>query len=106
MMTKLNELKEKYHGGYVTTEFFLSINETPNDTCPYIDEAITGIEKALKELDGEDIGDIKYWVNYHLSGLDRVLEDARENVIKIREWGQKYKDELKRLIELGAHKYY
>lgn len=106
MKKKISELKEKHHGGYVTTERFLNIDETPGDTCPFIDETISSIDNALSALKSDDVDDIKYWVEYYLDGLESVLEDARTNVEKIRSWGQQYKDELKRVIELGAHKYY
>ena len=67
-----------------------------------IDKVVNGINSALREIDDlekEKDYDLFYVRNY-LEDLENIAEEARENVEKIREWGQQWKDVAKKYFEM------
>ena len=86
-----------------TSEEIFDIEKQPDNQCPLIDEVIKEIKdrcldikyslRDLKDVEGTEeqcfeiesaIGDIDY--------LDGNLEEIRENIIKLRTWGEAWKD--------------
>lgn len=86
-----------------TSEQTYGIRAQPPPTCPIIDEAldevqliakcIRGYERAGEEELRNMISEIETRIGF-LDGYRKtgLLEDIRDNVVKIREWGQEWKD--------------
>lgn len=99
-MKKIDIIKSKL--SIKTSEQVLSIKEQPIDTCPMIDRVKDDIKNTLSSIqyycnartDSLDEAEDKLSEIDSLSSinLDDELEEIRTNVIKIRRWGQEWKD--------------
>jgi len=93
----------------VTSEHRHSIRPQPKDTCPLLDAAITEVEnveyysnKAINLLgldiedrtqkDLEDALQALSYIAECVRDCKAAIEEARENVVAIREWGQDWKE--------------
>jgi len=83
----------------MTSERAYGICDQPADTCPKIDAVISDIKAAIKccerrfETDEpEDLQRLLLDAQDYLDHLEDRLESIRDHVIKIRSWGQEWKD--------------
>ena len=101
-MSKLKELKNEFK--CETTEKLFGFPSPPEYQCGNIDALIKKMSEAEKlsnyryedeeELKGK-LDDINYIVRY----LEDDLEEVRSAIELLREWGQSYKDLLKRVVD-------
>lgn len=91
----------------MTSERAHGISEQPGDTCPKIDaviseirEAIKCCERRFKTDEPEDLQRLLLDAQDYLDNLEDKLESIRAHVVKIRSWGQEWKD---RALELDNY---
>lgn len=87
------------------SEALFGIDNPPVYQCPQIDRMIKDIgyaEKALnKALSYDDADDIREHVDEAVREIWNTayeLEELRETIITLRDWGQRWKDECKRAV--------
>ena len=84
-----------------TTEGLFGIDRPPEYQCPKLDDiksVINEVEKLSMPKDYDDIEDLKdrlQQIEYAVYGLDSTIEEVREAVELIREWGKEWKGIVK-----------
>lgn len=97
----------------MTSEEKYELAPQPPNSCGLIDEAISHVSKALKQInnyhtveDVEKLHNILWEVEYELDYLvknkkEGLLEDIRKFNTDLRTWGQQWKDFCKNEIKLN-----
>lgn len=86
----------------MSSEKRLGISAQPSDTCPMIDKVIESVNEFNRITRGyercEDLGELRNMIDridselFWSPSIDRRMEEIRAHVIKIRAWGQEWKD--------------
>jgi hypothetical protein len=81
------------------SEVRYGITAQPAESCPLIDDALSDLRDALKELDGwekcHEVGELQHKCDmgiWYADRLNETLEKIRDRAAEIREWGQQWKD--------------
>jgi len=102
---KKDELKAI--NGYSTSEEMFDIELPPDYQCPFIDKivkAIREIEKNAKVGKYDEFEDLKNKleeIDYYVYDLESKLEELRNNIELLREWGYAWKKLAKEFVENG-----
>jgi len=103
--TKIEQHKYLLHQ---TSENLFQIVESVGYQCPNFDKASQKIENIYKLTqfsrydDDDDVDELKSRlsdIEYESSGFADEIEDLREAIVQVRQWGQEWKEFAKRLIE-------
>lgn len=84
-----------------TTEDLFGFNQPPEYQCPKLDDiknVINEVEKLSMPKDYSDTDDLKdrlQQIEYAVYGLDSTIEEVREAIELIREWGKEWKGIVK-----------
>lgn len=103
----MNLEKIKELNNCATTEQLFFIDHPPDYQCPNIDEilkSLSYIEKFAKipnHYDEDDLVDKLQQIDMELYGLDGKIEDLREAIDLVRQWGDAWKDVFREFVGLG-----
>lgn len=116
MLYKVNTMiKDKIddYGGKLgialTSEDVLGITKPPEYQCSYIDSVIMGVKDSQETIQDadyyirwEEFNKVEKYVNNleaNFKGMSEELEDVRQSIIELRQWGDEWKMIAKWLVE-------
>lgn len=93
--------------GAKTSEELFSIDQQPEENCPYIDKCIGDISIAYKDIKSElrqaEYSELAGSLEWGIDGMHEsvdYLEELRSRINNLRQWGQQWKDLAKEMFEL------
>lgn len=103
-MSNLKDIKYKIGIG-TSTEYLLGIDKPPEYQCRHIDSILRelnyandAIHKSKRYDDIEDLKECLDDIENALYNLDYDLEDIRDAIVKVRGWGEQWKQVAKDLL--------
>lgn len=98
------KIKDKYQVGH--TEELFGLNDPVDYQCDFITDIKNKVGKIeveadVKRRDEEDIevlSDKLHYIRHEVYGLEDEVEQIRDRIVEVREWGTQWKELCKKII--------
>ncbi len=102
-MSLIETYKQKHN--IKTSEDLFDISEPPEYQCKKIDSLIDKVKiiykvsRGYERMDEDELKSVLSDVSWEFDGMDREIEELREAIENLRQWGYEWKEFAKELIE-------